>query len=84
MEGLFKHLQITLEDEIDLMQHKIVNVNSKTGNKVSLLQFKDCLTIWEGLPFLQQGMGELADSVSYLPLQLTKDTEHLTDQTTAH
>ncbi len=77
MGSIFKHLRTTLGDDMDSLQDKITVVDSKIGVKGDSSTFEDCLTTWEALSFLQQGLIETGELVGTLHNQITSDTKHL-------
>ena len=58
----FKKLRSALGDDIEFIQDKLSVVDSKIGARPKQEYFDDCMTAWEGLSCLQQGLEEVSSS----------------------
>ena len=81
MSGFFKKLRTSFGDNINVLQDKVNVVDSKIGVNPLSDGFEDCLTTWQGLTDVHQGVLEITSALPELQRQVsagpTKDFEAL-------
>ena len=63
----FKHIRRSFGNDVDSLQDKISIVDCRVGNiPRNTTGLEDCLTAWEGISFIHQGISELTANMSNL------------------